>query len=336
VIERSRKTSYVTNAIALVALVASVCYIAASFRWNAVWGVLITADPVWLGIAAASIPAYWMTRALRWFALLRQLDVTVPLTDLYFSSAVALGFATVTPLQSGEVLKVEFLKRHGRMDRFQGYSSFLVERIADLGVVVILAAAGLLLGCDFGLPPTGVYCGLIVVVAVGTASIGLLWKCTLPGRAGEFQLQMRRCAGTPGTMVVVLLLTLVGWALTAAGWHASLLSLGLDISYATTVAMMALVVLVSILTFIPGNIGVGEVGITVFLLEMGQPVALSQAGALVVRLYVVFILVLAGIHLLIWRRIPRTESRPSETSLTVHCPPPHTVAADRIAPRKNR
>lgn len=310
--EQSSRARYVTNTIALVALTASVWYVAAAFQWNSVWDVLRTADPVWLGIAAASIPAYWMTRALRWSALLRQLDVTVPLTDLYFSSAVALGFATVTPLQSGELLKVESLKRHGRMDRSEGYSSFLVERIADLGVVMMLAAVGVLLGCNLGLPPKAVYGSLIVMLAGGTASIGLLWKCKLPGRVGRFQLQMRRCVGTPATMVTVFLLTLLGWAVTAAGWYASLLSLGLNVSYATTVAMMALVVLVSILTFLPGGIGVSEVGISVFLVEMGQSVAQSQAGALIVRLYGVFILGLAAIHLLIWCRLARTELRPSE------------------------
>ena len=51
--------------------------------------------------------------------------------------------ALVTPAQSGEMSKVELLKKRGLMERFSGYSSFLLERYVDFCLIVAVAIFGL-------------------------------------------------------------------------------------------------------------------------------------------------------------------------------------------------
>jgi len=48
-----------------------------------------------------------------------------------------MSFAIITPLQSGEALKVEMLKKIGALERVPGYGIFITERILDLITVYL-------------------------------------------------------------------------------------------------------------------------------------------------------------------------------------------------------
>ena len=83
----------------------------------------------------ASIVAYWVLRTSEGGTSCFD-SVSTPTRRHCWTStwctAVSLSFAIVTPLQSGEMLKVELLKRYGIIRRFPGYGSFLVERALDM------------------------------------------------------------------------------------------------------------------------------------------------------------------------------------------------------------
>jgi glycosyltransferase 2 family protein len=296
----SRRLRGIAGVIAAAAFGASAWYLAAAFQWRDAWRILLTASPTWLAVAASTIPVYWLLRAIRWQILLREVGVAVPPVELYTCVAASVGIATVTPFQSGEAMKVEFLKSVGGMGRSRGYSSFLVERVADLGVVVALAASGLLLGCNLGLGRNVVLAVLAGMLLAVLAGIRAAWTLPLHGRLGRFQAHLKACVPNTKAAMVLVGITLTCWGVTGVGWYASLLSLGMDIGYADATTLMCVLALIGVLTFVPGSIGVGEASASLFLVHLGQPLPQAQAGALILRFYGVMIIVLALAHLVIW------------------------------------
>lgn len=293
----------VTLAVAGLLFSSSIWYIGATFQWGKILLVLKAVEPTWLLLASGSVIFYWIVRTVRWHLLLYQLGVSIPFIDLYMCSAVGLAFAIITPFQSGEMLKVELLKKYGRIDRFAGYSSFVVERVFDLVAVSLLGAVALLCIPVFEID---FFSGLIVVLVILLAtSVGTLltWKLNLPGAFGRFQTDLRTCVKDLKTLGIVALLTFTCWGITAAGWYACLASVGVDVGYVKTMLMTAIISLLNILSLVPGAVGVSEAVISLFLLHLGFPAPLAQAGAFILRGYSIIILALGALHLLLWQRV---------------------------------
>ncbi len=284
-------------------------YLLVSFEWPAVLPVLWAAHPLWLlGGGSGSIILYWMLRALRWFILLRRAGVAVNPFDLYMCSAVSLSLAIITPLQSGEVLKVEWLRRYGLRERIPGYSSFALERLADLLVVGVLAAVSIW----GGLGP-----GNQEIVALGGLVLALLsllgvWairtrRISDPARGTLWHLQ--RYVSDGPTVMLVLLLTFLAWVVVALGWQVCLYSISVALTIQEAIALMSVVTVINILSCVPGAVGVSEVSSAGFLLRQGQSVPLAQAGALALRFYGVLILLLGVGHLLLWNAVRAWRGR---------------------------
>ncbi len=287
-------------------------YVLISFEWVAILPVLGSAQPLWLlGAGSLSIILYWMLRALRWLILLRRAGVVVSPFDLYMCSAVSLSLAIITPLQSGEALKVEWLRRYGLRDRIPGYSSFAIERLADLLVVGVLAAVSIwgqlgpgdreiivLSGLAMGLLLL-VGAGVIRTARVGRSARGLPWY-------------LQRYVSDGPTVMLVLLVTFLAWVMVALGWRVCLYSISIDLTVQEAIALMSVVTVINILSGVPGAVGVSEVSSAELLVRQGQTVSLAQAGALVLRLYGVLILLLGAGHLGLWRAARAGRRGPSE------------------------
>lgn len=105
------------------------------------FGGVLGVDLPWLIVAgSASILLYWAIRAARWQLLIRSLKMRIGFADLCMCNAVSLSFSLITPLGSGEAVKVELLKKYGMVGRYEGCTRFsskgrLVRgggRLADL------------------------------------------------------------------------------------------------------------------------------------------------------------------------------------------------------------
>jgi len=291
-------------------LAASVAYIASTFEWHAAFGVLGHADPVWFFLGGGyAIVAYWGVRALRWRYLMREMGAPASFLDLYLCSSVALSLSVFTPLQSGEALKVELLKRYGRVARLPGYSAFALERAADLYVV---ASIGLVAFAS-GAAPTGftmAIAGLLIFAPV--AGYMVLHKLRLPGRVGEFVAALQRGVRTPSMVLVLLLSTCASWSLVAVGWYACLVSISIHLGFFDSLALLAVVTLASIASLIPGGLGVAEASVATALLHFGVAAPLAQAGALCLRGYSLLVILLGVAHLLTLRA--RSSHLPGATA----------------------
>lgn len=282
-----------------IVLAASVAYIASTFEWHAAFGVLRHADPVWFFLGGGyAIVAYWGVRALRWRYLMREMGVPASFLDLYLCSSVALSLSVFTPLQSGEALKVELLKRYGRVARLPGYGAFALERAADLYVV---ASIGIVVLASAAAPTayTLAIAGLLIFAPV--AGYMVLHNLRLPGRIGQFLTVLQSGVRTPSMVLVLLLSTCASWSLVALGWYACLMSISIHLGFFDMLALLAVVTLTSIASLIPGGLGVAEASVATSLIHLGVAAPLAQAGALCLRGYSLLVILLGVAHLLALR-----------------------------------
>jgi uncharacterized membrane protein YbhN (UPF0104 family) len=294
----------------LIVFAASVWFIGRTFEWGKLAQVLRSVNLAFLVVAGgASIIAYWALRTLRWHILLRRTDTHVPFLDLYMCTAVALSFAIVTPLQSGEMLKIELLRKYGMIGRFPGYGSFLVERAFDMAVLMAMACLSLLTTVDI-LPNRNYAYGILGCVAVAClAGLIMLPRLRLRGRPQQLVETMRQCVGNVPTLIMVTAITCVSWACVAFSWQVFLYSGGIHVSFAKAVALMSIVALISILSLIPGGLGVSEVGTSQMLMHFGFAPAVAQAGSLVLRCYSLVAIALGAGHLGLWKLVRSRRSR---------------------------
>jgi len=281
-------------AIGTAALAVSALYIAVTFQWRAALETLFTARPAWFLLGgSAAVLGYWMTRALRWSYLMRGMQSTPRFLDLYLCSSVALGLSVLTPLQSGEALKVELLKKYAGGARLPGYSAFLIERAADLYVVAALAAI--------------VLAAPVLAIAVVVLPIGAFFalrRVRLGGRLGEFIAHLQGGIGSGWKLLVLLALTALGWIIVALGWQACLLSLSIRLDLPDVVGLVSIVTLASTLTFIPGGLGIADASAAALLIRYGVDLPLAQAGAILLRGFTPLVVALGVAHFL-WLRARR-------------------------------
>lgn len=274
-------------------------YLLTRFEWREVLVVLAGARVfLFIGMGSVTLFLYWMLRTLRWYYLLRYQDVQVPFLELFWMTSLSLAFSIVTPFQSGEMLKVEWMKRRGGVGRASGYGIFAVERGMDMAVVAGPAiVSGFtenvgMMSYEFMAWTLAVS---FVIFAVGNC---FLWKKHRGGATGEFIGSVRASLKTPWQGLVILSLTVVAWMMTAAGWQVCLISIGMEIGYIRALLLTLWVTLINILSMVPGAVGVSEVSTAEILYRWGYPAAVAQAGALSLRCYSLLV-IFCGLAVLI-------------------------------------
>lgn len=292
--------------------VACAVYIARSFEWGESIALLVRADlAVFFLGGGATVIVYWLIRAFRWRFLLRGMRVEIGFLDLYLYSSVTLSLATVTPFQAGEVLKAELLKRSNKIGRSAGYGSFLIERLADLYVILVVGIVAVIV--RFGsVPPVYLVLVVLILTALPIGGYLLLHKLPLRGSFGELLLRMRTGINSLQALLTTLMLTFAGWLAVAAGWQFCLQSLGISVSLTEILGLVSTVTFMVILSLVPGGLGVAEVGTVEFLARLGVSTSGAQAGALILRCYSLLVIGLGIVHLVFWRLRARSLERRTE------------------------
>lgn len=303
-----------------VVFVGSTVYVALTFQWGAIALALKEVNLIHLiGYGGSSIVLYWMIRALRWHLLLKRTDTIVPFFDLYMCTAVSLSFSIFTPLQSGEMLKVELLKKHGMIQRFPGYGSFLVERALDLGTVLSIAGISLLTALSFLPHRSYAFYFIAASMSLGVIGIYTLYKLRFTGRAQQLLNHMNQCIRNLPTLLLVTFITCISWASVAFSWYILLYCGSLPLDFLKTLALMSTVTLISILSLVPGGLGISEAGTSQVLVWLGFTSTAAQTGTLLLRSYSIIAIVLGVAHLALWKMVRKRRSRrpAAATSATI-------------------
>jgi uncharacterized protein (TIRG00374 family) len=302
----------------------SAWHIGRSFQWRELAQILRRVNLSCLVLyGGASIIVYWMLRALRWHVLLKRTGTTVPLFDLYMCTAVSLSFALFTPLQSGEMLKIELLKKYGMIRRSPGYGSFFVERAVDLAVVLAMACLSMFTTVNILSSRTCACVFLLIFFLMCVAGVLVLNRLELKGRAKRLRDHIQECVFDVPTLLSVVAISIVSWSMVAYSWKIFLFSGSVDVSFPQSIALTSIVVLIGILSLIPGGLGASEAGTSQLLMRFGFSPALAQAGSLVLRSYWIVALALGLIHLGLWKlaRIYRSRRSAAADVLAVVATP---------------
>ncbi len=282
--------------------VISLLYIYYKFNWTEIFEIMIQANMLYLvGGGAVSISFFWFFRTIRLYVLLKNLNVRIHFIDLYLCNASSLALSIITPFQSGEMVKVELLRRYGIVGRFQGYGSFMVERILDLYIIILIAIISIILNLSL---LSDIYVFLIFLFILTLALTGCFYvasKMNLKGRVGIFFNHIKQSVKDLKTLFYIIILTTISWIMVGIGWQASLYSVAIDLGFPRTMALMPVVGIISALSFIPGALGVAEVSTTEGLIQLNQSVAAAQSGAVILRGYSVITLFLGALHFLYWK-----------------------------------
>lgn len=313
--------------------VGSTTYVVLTFQWGQIALALKEVNLIPLiGYGGSSIMLYWMIRALRWHLLLKRTGTIIPFFDLYMCTAVSLSFSIFTPLQSGEMLKVELLKKYGMIRRIPGYGSFLVERAMDLATVVTIAGISLL--TTLNVLSDRSYAFYLIAGAISFAVIGIytIYKLRFTGRAQQLLDNMNQCIRNVPGLLLVTFVTCVSWASVAFSWYILLYCGSLQLDFPKTLALMSTVTLISILSLIPGGLGISEAGTSQVLIWLGFASTAAQTGTLVLRSYSIIAIALGVAHLAVWKIVRKLRNRRSSSAPSAPIPiEPNAAGADRAA-----
>lgn len=291
----------------------SISYIIAYFQWQEILSVLFRVNFFWLlGGGFFSILLYWLIRALRWSILLQSVGVQIHFLRLYLIGAVSMAFSIITPMQSGEAVKVELLKKTGDLNRLPGYSVFVVEKIMDVVVVGLLAAVCVLLGLAGFLDEKIILLASVAVVA-GFVIFLITIQAIRPSESsliGRFLVPLNQCIKNGKILALITTLTLAGWLVVALGWYFCLRSISISLSFFQTLALTSIITLVNVLSLIPGAIGISEAGIAAFLVYLGYTEPMGQAGGLILRIYGFMLLLLGILHYIVIKLMRGQTAQP--------------------------
>lgn len=303
---------FAVASVATLVFIACAGYLVGHFHWREAFAYLLHTNFLRL-IALVSIVhfAYILVRARRWQIVVRHANPDVRFAELYWITAIVVSLANVTPGQFGEAMKIELLKRRGVLGRLPGLGAFVLERIMDVMVMIAMASVGLAFGSGLSDRYPGLATGVAVLFAGGIGALWLLLRFSPGGRLSALLVQIRSGSGSPHIWVKMVVLSLLSWLLVGLGWQISLHAVDIRLSFTEILWLISLVTLGTLLSFVPGGLGVAEVLSLGALSSMGVSPIAAQAGAIILRVYGLIIIVFGLFHLAVWLLFRRLRSRPS-------------------------
>ncbi|MGV8079183.1 MAG: YbhN family protein [Syntrophales bacterium] len=275
-------------------------YIAENFYWYDIGRIMQNVRSTYFFAGVLSVMVFWLIRSYRWSILLGNLNMKVPANELYLYNSISLSISSMTPLLSGEAIKVEWLKNDGFINRTVGYSTLLTERTMDLLVVSMIAILAISNNYS-GNYKYLLIAGCLLIIFIIVVGIVAMMKIR---RIRKYYVinTIINSVGSLKSLSIIMLLTIAGWFIIGFGWQITLNSIKIEIGFFETLAMVAVVSIVNILSFIPGAIGISEVSISLYL-GMAKQMSLveAQSGALIIRLYGLMVIILGIIHFLFYK-----------------------------------
>ncbi len=295
------KGKFILASFAVALLSGSIWYLATQYEWQASIASLREVDFVRLAVLIPFLHvAFLAVRTWRWLIIARVSNAEIRFKDLYWISAVLLSLSIITPGQLGEALKIELLKRRGMLDRLPGLGNFALERLLDLLVIAGMGVVGLALDDRFANRFPWFHDAAILLSAGGFLVLLLLWVFGRRRLSTGWLRSMREASGAPAVWGKMALLTVAGWGLVAIAWQVTLAVADIRLSVPETLWLISLVTIGTIVSFIPGGVGVADLLTIEALIGVGIEQVVAQSGALMLRAYA-FIVVLVGIgHAMCW------------------------------------
>jgi uncharacterized protein (TIRG00374 family) len=296
------------RALALAAAAGALFYVAFAF-YTGLPKVLdsLRAFTWWTAGAAAGLAALnYVLRFAKWELYLRRLGVRIPLSDsfLIFLSGFSL---TVTPGKVGEVLKSYLLRESHGVVMARTAPIVVAERLTDLIALALLALIGVgaLAGGEriawVALALVGIALGCVASEKLAHAVIDLVGAVPVIGKLAP---KLREFYGAtkallaPGPLVLATLLSVVAWVCECVAFWVVLRGFpGVAASLKLCTFIYATMTVAGALSFLPGGLGVQEIGMVKLLVAQARGVteATAAAATFVTRVCTLWFAVVVGI-----------------------------------------
>ncbi len=227
----------------------------------------------------------WLTslvfRIIRWYALLQCVGIREKLSSILKSLLAGLALSNLTPGKLAEPLRAYFFKKLTKREISKVLPSIFVERILDFIAIIALSIFSLttLSGKIFYLFALGVcfyttVFGFSVYVLLSQRRITKATRVFT--RLFSFIPKVRKKAGeiegfaetlhkafkaqkSKHALILAFFPTLFIWTLEGVTLYLCLLSIGAYVDPLVLITLFPLVTVISLLSFLPGGLGAGEV-----------------------------------------------------------------------------
>ncbi len=263
--------------------------------FEAVGAVLKGADRVAVGLALAMAVPALLLRSWRWKLLLGPDGDGMNYREVTAVFAHAVFVGTATPGRIGEFLKILHLRERG-IPTGRALASVLLDRLLDVGLLLVMATAGLALlvgGSDVvvgvaavGLFVVAIWLAKILVCGAPADQMGRFLAPVAPQKLAEPVARLRcgLCEALDAlprrALAGGVLLTLVAWGINYFANYQLALAIGLPLSYFEVAGISAVASLVVLLPISVAGAGTRDVAMVALLAAYGigeaQAVALSS------------------------------------------------------------
>ena len=266
----------------------------------------------WATAAAALALAAlnYLLRFLKWELYLRRLGVRIPLRDSFgiFLSGFSL---TVTPGKVGEVLKSYLLREAHGIPMARTAPIVVAERLTDLVALAALALIGVgaLAGGErvawVALALVGLAVACVASSSVANAVIDLVGAMPVVGKLAPKLREFYASTKTllhPTPLVLATLLSLVAWLCECVAFWLVLRGFaGAEASLKLCTFIYATMTIAGALSFLPGGLGVQEIGMVKLLIAQAHGLSEPTAAAatFITRLCTLWFAVVIGVVALV-------------------------------------
>lgn len=274
--------------------------------------------------AALSLAAInYLLRFLKWELYLRRLGIRIPIRDSF--SIFLSGFTlTVTPGKIGEILKSYLLREVHGVPMARTAPIVVAERLTDLIALAALALVGV-----------GALAGGERIAWVALALVGVAVACVASERLAHFAIDLvgampvvgrlapklrefygaTRALLAPAPLVLATLSSIVAWLCECVAFWLVLRGFSgpeapVDASLKLCTFIYATMTIAGALSFLPGGLGVQEIGMVKLLVAQAHGVSepVAAAATFVTRLCTLWFAVVVGvIALLVTQRRARVD-----------------------------
>tara|TARA_B100000029_G_scaffold387718_1_gene383769 strand:+ start:2619 stop:3560 length:942 start_codon:yes stop_codon:yes gene_type:complete len=245
----------------------------------------------------------WIPLIIRWNILLKQNEINIPFkkSTMIWLSGSALG---VTPGQIGELLKCQILKNLFNIPRSKTAPIVFVEKFYDLIGAVIASTLGIIvLGIDYSLIAVSICIlgTLIFLISYRKAFDYFLTKISKTKFFTKYSDNLSdshriiRHSTNQKIAFISILLSLIYWLIISVAVYLTLLAFNIDtIGIIETIAIYTASVLVGVITFVPGGIGITEGSLTGLFVLQGVDLSLALVISVIIRIFTLWYSVSIG------------------------------------------
>lgn len=286
----------------LLAFIGVAWWLAHLIDWRAAWAAMRAASAPMLAAATLANLAAVLCGAFAWRVLLPARGARLLRGAM---RATCAGFAAsgLLPANSGAVVRIAVLVRETGVGSATATSALVVQRGLDaLAAALVFALALPVIGValpwrvDRGVAIAGLLAAALLLLVLRAPGVLRDWV-----RRTRLGLWLRdgwaaaRAAATPRRLGGAFALSLTAWSLQLASYHLAARALGLSVTAATSLALLALTNLSFLVRVTPGNVGIFQLVFVAAAAMLGLPRTPAAATAVVLQvLQTVPVVALAG------------------------------------------